>query len=94
LNNEERIQDELARYLKYAQLEVNSNSLEWWKFHKKDLPYLSILAKKYLCICTTSCPSERVFSTSRNIVTAKRNCLKPDKVDQLVFLAKNLQLCN
>ena len=90
LNHQERLQDELSRYLKYNKPDVSSNPLEWWKFHRKDLPYLSILAKKYLCICATSCPSERVFSTSGNILTAKRNCLKPEKVDQLVFLAKNL----
>ena len=51
---------------------------------------LSSLAQKFLCICATSVASERTFSTGGNIVTSKRNCLKPHVVDQLVFLAQNL----
>ena len=87
---EERVKEELSHYLGYNQLEINTSPLEWWKYHSKDLLYLSILSKKYLSVCATTCPSERVFSSSGNIITAKRNCLKPDKVDKLVFLAKNL----
>ena len=89
---EDRIKEELSRYLGYNQPEINTNPLEWWKHHSKDLRYLSILSKKYLSVCATSCPSERVFSTSGNIIAAKRNCLKPDKVDKLVFLAVNQYL--
>ena len=88
LSIDERVR--LSRYLGYNQSEINSSPLKWWKYHGKDLPYISILAKKYLSICATSCASERVFSTSGNIVASKRNCLKPDKVDKLVVLAKNL----
>ncbi|KAG7278419.1 hypothetical protein CRUP_026970 [Coryphaenoides rupestris] len=37
-------------------------------------------------------PSERVFSTAGDIVTAKRSTLSPDNVDILIFLKKNLKL--
>ena len=57
-----------------------------WKKEYIRLLMLSTLAKKFLCICA----SERTFSTGGIIVTSKRNCLKPHTVDQLVFLAKNL----
>ena len=90
MSNEERVKEELSRYLGYNQPEINSSPLEWWKCHSKDLLCLSILSKKNLNVCATSCPFERVFSTSGNIITAKRSCLNPDKVDKLVFLAKNL----
>ena len=53
---------------------------------------LSTLARKYLCCCVTSSPSERVFSTSVNI-SSRQICFKPEKVNTMVFWAKNLWLC-
>ena len=53
-------------------------------------PHLSKLAKQLLCIPATSVPAERVFSVSGTITNAKRNCIKPENVDMLVFLNKNL----
>ena len=90
LNNEERVQEELIRYLQCPQPEVKSSPLEWWKGQQKNFPILSHLAKKYLSVCATSSPSERVFSASGNIINSKRTYLNPDNVDKLVFLAKNL----
>ncbi|XP_057183056.1 E3 SUMO-protein ligase ZBED1-like [Triplophysa rosa] len=64
--------------------------LKWWKSYKINFPRLCKLAQKYLCTQATSSASERAFSTSGNVVSNHRSCLKPDKVDMLVFLAKNL----
>ncbi len=47
-----------------------------------------------MCIPATSVPSERIFSTSGNIVTKLRASLKPENVDMLVFLHKNLPTVN
>ncbi|XP_058631608.1 uncharacterized protein LOC131540596 [Onychostoma macrolepis] len=73
-----------------AAVDSEENPLFWWKEHAKQFPALSKLAQKYLCIPATSSPSERVFSTGGNIVTCLRASLKPESVDSLVFLAKNL----
>lgn len=43
------------------------------------------------CVLATRFPSERVFSTSGNIVPCLRAFLKPDTVDRLVLLFHNLQ---
>ena len=51
---EERVKEELSRYLGYNQPEISTSPLEWWKHHSKDLLYLSILSKKYLSVCATS----------------------------------------
>ena len=64
--------------------------LEWWKENQPKYPLLAKLAKQYLCVPGTSVPSERVFSTAGDIVTAQRSSLTSEHVDQLLFLQKNL----
>jgi len=86
----EKAKNEVTMCLQRSQLDVDNCPLAWWKREAIHLPILSSLAKKYLCICVTCVASERAFSTGGNIVTSKRNCLKPHVVDQMVFLAKNL----
>jgi len=86
----EKGKNEVTMYLQHSQFYVDNCPLVWWKREAIHLPILSSLAKKYLCICATIVASERAFSTSGNIVTSKRNCLKPHVVDQMVFLAKKL----
>ncbi len=92
LSPEERISKEIESYLSCPILDVESNvsPLKWWKDHATSYPTLSKLAVKILCVCATSCASERLFSTSGHIVTPARASLNPEKVNMLVFLAKNL----
>lgn len=86
----ERIETELSAYLQSVDADSESDPLQWWKTHEEMFPNLKNVAKKYLCVPATSSPSERLFSTSGNIVTCHRAALKPDAVDRLVFLAQNL----
>ena len=86
----QKIKKEVTSYLDYPSLEPNTNPLEWWKAENSRFPNLLNLAKKYLCICGTSVPSERVFSSSGHIANNLRNHLTPNNVNKLVFLSKNL----
>lgn len=86
----EAVAAELNTYTYMPCVDHGEDPLKWWKCHKINFPLLCKLAQKYLCIQATSSASERAFSTSGNVVSAHRSCLKPDKVDMLVFLAKNL----
>ena len=63
--------------------------IEWWRQKEFVFPILSKLARKYLCVPASSVPSERIFSTTGNIVNKKRACLSSENVDMLVFLNKN-----
>lgn len=81
---------ELHSYLFLGNTDSEDDPLVWWKAHKEQHLRWSALDRKYLCIPATSSPSERVFSTGGNIVTCRRSALKPQNVDRLVFLAKNL----
>ena len=87
---EQAVKDEIEQYCKIVKPDADSNPLQWWQQHQKAYPTIAKLAKKYLSPCASSCASERLFSTCGNVATAKRNLLKPEKLNMLVFLAKNL----
>ena len=88
----QQLQAEVEAYKISPKLGIDSDEtpLMWWKNHSTVYPLLGKLSRRYLCICATSCTSERQFSTSSNIVTSSRSSLKPTKVNMLVFFAQNL----
>ncbi|KAJ8266447.1 hypothetical protein GJAV_G00130530 [Gymnothorax javanicus] len=90
LSQEPAVASELEAYLLTGNIDSEEDPLIWWQQHQSQYPRLSVLGKKYLCIPATSSPSERLFSTGGNIVTCHRTSLKPEHVDRLVFLARNL----
>ena len=80
------VEKEVDRYLQSLRPELDTTKpLEWWKTHSEHYPNLSILARKYLCVCATSVMSERLFSTSGYVVSDRRSCLKPHRVNMLFF---------
>ncbi|CAM4511391.1 unnamed protein product [Leuciscus chuanchicus] len=87
-----RAEEEMEKYCKAPSLPLTEDPMSWWHAHEVTFPLLSRLSKRYLCIPGTSVSAERVFSTAEDVVTAKRSTLKPEHVDQLVFLQKNLQI--
>ena len=84
------IKAELGAYMQSSTIDSEDDPLLWWRAHKTNFPRLSNLARKYLCMQATSSPSERIFSSEGNMISCERSCLKPDMVNKLVFLAKNL----
>ncbi|XP_051805338.1 E3 SUMO-protein ligase ZBED1-like isoform X1 [Acanthochromis polyacanthus] len=87
---QQAVEAELSSYLVSPLQDSEENPLDWWRQHHAHFPTLSKVAKKYLCVPATSSPSERVFSSGGNVVTCLRSCLKPEMVNMLVFLSKNL----
>ena len=81
---------EKQQYFQQKNIPRESNPLEWWDENSSHLPLLQELAKKYLCVPGTSVPSERVFSKAGELISARRNALKPKHVNMLLFLNKNL----
>ena len=67
----------------------NKQPLLWWKEREALYKYLSVLAKKFLCITATSVPSERLFSAAGNLVAEKRSRLTSENIDKLIFLYEN-----
>ena len=67
------IDDEMQRYLKEVEINFRKDDpLTWWKCHETSFPIISKLARKYLAIPASTAPSERVFSTAKDILQKKR----------------------
>ena len=81
----------MDRYKLIPSVDMDSDPLLWWKSQERDIPTLSVLAKKYLCICGTSVSSERLFSLAGYVVNDLRARLTPEHVNMLVFLARNMK---
>ena len=88
------VESEMTTYKTESCIPLTSNPLTWWKDNEHKYPLLSALAKCYLGIPATSVPSKRVFSTAGDIITAQCLALSGEHVDQLIFLNKNLKVCN
>ena len=86
----QQVNTEVQNYLSASRLDVEEDPLQWWKAQPLNYPSLGKVAQKYLCICAISYVSERLFSTVGNVVSSFRATLKPNKVDMVVFLSKNL----
>ncbi|CAD6230743.1 GSCOCG00012193001-RA-CDS [Cotesia congregata] len=77
-------------YLNCGLIGPQQDPLIWWRQEKNKYPRLSLMARRYLGIPSTSSESERLFSTAGDIVSDKRTSLSPDSVSYLLFLNKNL----
>lgn len=67
---------ELTRYLQEEPIDPNEDLLAWWRNNQDRFPLLSTVARKYMCICATSAPSERVFSVAGNVVSPLSNRIR------------------
>ncbi|CAH1371900.1 unnamed protein product [Tenebrio molitor] len=81
------INAEVSQYINSPVYPLKSDPLLIWEAMKITYPHLHKLALKYLQICATSVPAERLFSKTGQIVTAKRSRLKPQRLNKLVFLS-------
>ena len=86
------VKEEVSSYMTVDCIELESNPLAWWRTNEPTYPHIAKLAKRYLAVPATSVPSERVFSTAGDIVTASRSALCADNVDKLIFLSKNMKV--
>ena len=83
--------DEIRRYLTEPRLGLEAEPLKWWQQNGPRYPMLSAVAMKYLCIPSTSVPSEQLFSSAGGRITAKRSLLDARDIQLLPFLNANLQ---
>lgn len=90
-SHKEMANDELKVY---RDMPKHSDALLFYKSFRYRLPHLSQLAAKYLIVQATSVASERVFSTSGDILSAERSCIEENSLDAMIFLKKNARVAD
>ena len=81
---------DIQKYMQAQNIDCKSDPFLWWHQNKGQYPLLFELVMKYLCIPGTSVPSERLFSKAGELISVKRNSLKPKHVDMYLFLNNQL----
>lgn len=80
--------------LKSADQNPETDPLDYWAKNATMFPLLSALSRNVLCVCATSCASERFFSVAGHLVSKKRASLKPEMINTMSFLAYNMRKMN
>lgn len=93
LRSESEVDREIYFLLSLAGNVEVDNIRMFWKSYAKQMPTLSILAKKVLCIPMTSTPSEGNFSIAGLIVNLRRSSLLPSNVNKILFIHNNYEFC-
>jgi hypothetical protein len=78
---------ELLIYLEETNVSLSNKEfdlLNWWKVNSHRFPVVSIMAKKFLTIPTTSVSSESTFSTGGRTLDDYRSSLSPSMVEALI----------
>ena len=60
--------------------------LNWWKLNEYNYPILSKIAKDFLSMQSTSVSSEQLFSSSKLVITDRRNKLNEETIQYLMCL--------
>jgi len=92
VEEEAKINEEVDTYLcYYSKVDVQSIEypLEWWKENRFKYPKVAIGARKWLSVCATSTPSERIFTFSSLINTPKRSAITGKSMFDQVLIPKN-----
>ncbi len=83
--------NELDNYMAlYIQIHDNDDILFFWKENEKSFPTLASIVRDLFVIPASNTIVERLFSSSKNIVTDRRTSLGAEKLNKLLFLKKKL----
>lgn len=84
-----QVVEELSNFKSQKVLGLQEDPLKWWSDRLALFPLLPKVLQKYWCVPATRVFPERLFGSSANVVSAKRNRLAPAHVDEQVFLYEN-----
>ena len=84
LSLRERVEAEWRKYMECPP--IKTSPTDWWANNGQQYPLLAKITKYCLSIPDSSVPSERLFSTAGQVISARRNRLSPETVNMILFL--------
>ncbi|CAF0949507.1 unnamed protein product [Rotaria sordida] len=89
------LKSEIDKYQQFEQQQLlsnnnNMNILIYWNNNKSLYPILTKIAQRLLAILATNICVEHLFFDSGNTITSHRTRLQTSKVDQLLFIHRNI----
>ncbi|XP_004867373.1 zinc finger BED domain-containing protein 1 [Heterocephalus glaber] len=84
-----QVLEELSNFKSQKLLALHEDPLRWWADRRALFPLLPRVLQKYWCVAATRAPAQRLFASSANVLSTKRNRLSPAHVDQQIFLYEN-----
>ena len=87
----DRVTHELRLYMDEP-VDAKVDSVQYWQFAQSRYPMLTKIAFALISIPATSVPCERMFSRAGFLVDDLRSSLKPENVNQMIFLNCNKDL--
>jgi hAT family C-terminal dimerisation region len=86
------IQMKLEDYMRHTASSASeiADPIAWWKERKDRFHKMALAARKWLSVCSTSTPSELVFSICGVVDTARRNRLGGESISAQVLVHNNL----
>jgi len=88
-NPQAAVMSQLRQYVEEPYIGRHDDPVAWWRVRSQIYRELASLAREYMCIVATSVPSERVFSKSGQLISARRSRLKAETVQMMLFLNHN-----
>ncbi|KAG8225184.1 hypothetical protein J437_LFUL001311 [Ladona fulva] len=85
-------QADLRLYIQMPLCNSEQDPLNFGYKYVANMPLVSKMAKKYLCILATSVPSERLLSKAGQICSDLRSRIKSTNVDKLLFINSKIHL--
>lgn len=92
LDEHNRISSEVFDYLKEPIVIEDISPLKYWENNENKYPNIAKIAPKYLTICASSAPVERLFSVAGKFYTSSRTLLKEDNFENLILIKLNKKM--
>ena len=83
---------ELKAYIADNTFASGGDALQWWSVNALKYPNMAVLAAKYLAMPASNAPSERVFSSAKNLLKGKRWGLDPVNLEKFIMWRHNLSM--